>query len=236
MSLTGGRFYARWVAANAWSEGLGLGGSLLLGHALASGMEAGTPDPATIVLGALLAVLAGTLLEGVLVGWAQGRVLAAGTPRISVRDWTRATAVGAGIAWTLGMLPSTLMALHDGGSGAASPSLSAASVLLLAGAMGGVLGPILALAQWRVLRRASRRPARWLLANAAAWSVGMVLLFAAMEQLEPDADPLAIALRIVLACTLAGAAVGAVHGGVLIRMLADGERAELSEIPAPLRR
>lgn len=223
MTRNGGRFYVRWIVANAWSEGLGLGGTLLLAYLLAGRLATGLPDTASVLLGALLAVLLGTLLEGVLVGWAQGRVLAARTPNISARDWTVATAIGAGIAWTLGMLPSTLMALLDTGT-PATPSADppAGLMLLLAAAMGLVLGPVLALAQWRVLRHAVRRPSRWLLANAAAWSLGMVLVFAGMDQLRWTGNTTGIALGILLTCALAGAAVGAVHGWVLQRMLASG--------------
>lgn len=223
MTASGGRFYVRWVVANAWSEGLGLGGTLLLAYLLAGGLATRLADRTVVLLGAVLAVLLGTLLEGVLVGWAQGRVLAARTPNIPVRDWTLATAIGAGIAWTLGMLPSTLMALL--GTGApATPSADppAGVMLLLAAAMGLLLGPVLALAQWRVLRRAVGRPGRWLLANAAAWSLGMVLVFAGMDQVGWAGNTPGIVLDILLTCTLAGAAVGAVHGRVLQRMLAGG--------------
>jgi hypothetical protein len=79
---------------------------------------------------------------------------------------------------------------------------------------------VLALAQWSVLRRVVRRPWRWLVANAAAWAVGMAVIFAGMDRVPWGGNLLGIAAGIFVTCTLAGAAVGAIHGWVLQGMLA----------------
>jgi hypothetical protein len=103
----------QWVAANAASETVGLGGTLLLGVLLLAKAEPVIgPVPA-----AALAVLAGTLLEGSLVGTAQWLVLHHPLRGLRWRAWAVATALGACVAWTLGMIPSTFLIT---GSGSAS--------------------------------------------------------------------------------------------------------------------
>lgn len=218
-------FYPRWILANALAEGLGLGATLLLAQVFISPLERWRPGPAAIVLGALLAVTLGTMLEGVLVGRLQGRVLAARTLHIGTGEWTVATAIGAGFAWILGMLPSTLIGLFGdepaAGSTPALPSgLPLWMVLAIAATMGLVLGPVLAVAQWAVLRRVAKRPWRWLVANAAAWAVGMTVIFAGMDRMPWGGSLLHIGTGIFILCALAGAAVGAIHGWVLRGMLA----------------
>ena len=46
--------------------------------------------------------------EGAVLGFAQSRVLPLFVRGIDARRWVRFTALGAGVAWALGMLPSTL--------------------------------------------------------------------------------------------------------------------------------
>jgi hypothetical protein len=219
-------FYPRWILANALAEGLGLGATLLLVQIFISPLESWRPGPAAIVFSALLAVMLGIVLEGVLVGRLQGRVLAARTPRIGTGEWTVATALGAGLAWILGMLPSTLIGLFGAepavGSTPALPSSMPLWMLLaIAAAAGGVLGPVLAVAQCGVLRRVVRHPWRWVAANAAAWAVGMAVIFAGMDRVPWGDGLLGVAAGIFLTCALAGAAVGAIHGWVLQRMLCN---------------
>ena len=105
------RFYRHWILANAIAEGLGLGGTLLLAHYVLGNLEAARPGRAAILLGALLAVALGTVLEGAVVGWAQGQVLGVRTPSVTLGAWTLATSIGACVAWVLGMLPSTVAGL-----------------------------------------------------------------------------------------------------------------------------
>lgn len=105
---TDAAFYRRWVVANGWAEAAGLGTTLALGWRIAPLVE-GATGVATVLAAALAAVLTGTLLEGVVVGGAQGGVLYRRLPSLPVRSWIIASAVGAGIAWVLGMIPSTIM-------------------------------------------------------------------------------------------------------------------------------
>ena len=211
--------YGRWVLANALSEGLGLGLTLFLGGLAAQWLQA-RPGPVTIFGGAMGAVVLGVALEGVLVGRAQAWALRARFRSLSVKDWTFATAMGAGIAWLLGVVPSTAFALlgDEQGAGVAP---SEPPVLLqygLAMLMGLVLGPILGAAQARVLKRHVRGVRRWLWANALAWALGMLVMFVGMDQVPWQGGRFVIVASVFGACCLAGAVVCAVHGWVLVSL------------------
>lgn len=123
MQLTGSEdrvFYRRWILANGWAEAAGLGTTFVLGQEVAPWLEEAR-DAKTILAGALAAVLLGVLLEGVLVGFAQEAVLRQRLEALRKGSWVSATATGAGLAWALGMIPSTLIALGSAGSSQAPP-------------------------------------------------------------------------------------------------------------------
>lgn len=205
-----GALWRRWVGANALAETLGLGSTALLGLALAT-----TAPPLLFALGM---IAAGTLLEGVLVGALQWWVLRDPLPRLPARAWMGATTLGAGVAWTLGMIPSTLLAgAVDPGANAAVPS--DLQMYLLAALMGLVLGPILGAPQWWVLRRHVARAVWWIPANALAWAAGMVIVFAGVGMVPEEEPGLAIVLLVLATLAVAGAVVGAIHGAVLVRLL-----------------
>lgn len=212
--------WSRWVIANSLGEVLGLGIAGGLGVALFSLLSAVLSVPA--VATAIAMVLGGTL-EGALVGVAQWVVLHRYIPRLPWRQWVLATAAGAFIAWALGMMPSTLIELSANTDGSASDptfaSLSDLTVYTLAALMGMVLGHILALVQWLVLRQYIHRAAWWILANAVAWAVGMVAIFVVAGLLTEEATTLDITLAFGLAGAVAGALVGAIHGLALVRLV-----------------
>jgi hypothetical protein len=215
--------YRRWIAANALAELIGLGGSLATVGAifwLAGGVE----TPLIVIVMALIAILFGTLFEGVIVGLFQWRVLREVFPAITRRVWVTATAVGAGLAWTLGMIPSTVMSLTAAPPPPGEPALTyeppALLVYGLAGGMGLLLGAILSAAQWRVLRGHARGAGGWIPANMLAWALGLPLTFVGTTSLPSDAPPTpAILIPMIAVSTLAaGAVVGAVHGIILMRL------------------
>lgn len=226
------RLYARWVAANGWSEAIGLGGTAVV----AGGLALVAPEPASVVLtllGAGAVVAAGASLEGVLVGYAQARVLSRPLPRLRRRRWIAATALGAGIAWALGMIPSTLMALLGGpeaSGGEPPPLFEGASQYVLAAAMGLVLGPILGTPQWWVLRQHVPRAGWWVPANAAAWAVGMPIVFLGAGTAFEAGSMLTTVVLAAGALVLTGLAVGAVHGAVLVALL-RGDRGDKPDGP-----
>lgn len=211
-----------WVLANAVGEAIGLGGTALLAIAGVRYVGEGTGFLAGVVLAAL-AVLAGTLIEGTVVGTAQWLVLKVQLPQMRWRIWVLATGAGAFVAWTLGMLPSTLLFPGSGG-GAQSAKPAEAAILGLAFLMGLVLGPVLGFAQWLVLRRFVRRAALWMPANAIAWALGMLVIFSGMDLAL--GDPFGPSTVPILALTLicCGAIVGAVHGLALVWLLRPERR------------
>lgn len=212
-------FYRRWIIANGWAESAGLGTTFALGRLLEPRLQTMTSTLA--ILGrALAAIVLGTLLEGVLVGFAQENVLRARLTLIRRRSWVAATAVGAGLAWVLGMVPSTVMALTtpETANGTA-PEPGALVQYGLAVVLGCVAGPILGLAQWSVLRRVVGRAAHWLWANVVAWAVGMPVVFFGMDRVPWDGHPAAMFVAIYVVCAAAGLVVGAIHGQVLVRLV-----------------
>lgn len=214
-------FYRDWIVANAVAEAAGLGTTFVLGYAAAPALKDTTA--AGIILTAALALVLGVFLEGVLVGYAQERVLRRRLVRIEPRHWMIATAIGAGAAWALGMIPSTVMSLMTMGQEAAAAPAEPPPLVQygLGVALGLVTGPILGVAQWAVLRRAiARHAARWLWANAAAWAIGMPLIFLGMDFVPWDGPPAAIAASIYLVCAVTGLVVGAIHGRVLVALTA----------------
>ena len=227
-------FNGRWTVANGLAEALGLGTTFLLGLALAP-LVSGTPGVLTAVAGIAAAVALGTLLEGLLVGAFQARVLRTRFPEVRLRAWVMATAVGAGVAWLVGMVPSTIMMLTtDTGGVPAAEESSALLQYALAVPLGAVTGPILGSAQWVVLRRHVSGAERWLWANALAWAVGMPVIFMGMDFVPWDGSWAARTPAIYAVCGMSGLAVGAIHGRFLVRFAARQTLPPGDTVPAPL--
>jgi hypothetical protein len=213
-----------WVFANAVGEALGLGSTALIGAAVVSSLGEGTSVLATLALAAV-AVLAGTLVEGTVVGTAQWWVLRGPLPGIRWRTWAVATGTGAFLAWLLGMIPSTVLSLgaDSGGAGAAPAEPSNTVVLALAFSMGLVLEPVLGFAQWLVLRRFVSHAALWVPANAFAWAFGMVVIFAGIDPAISGGFGFLTVAILALTLVCAGAVVGAIHGLALVWLLRSPE-------------
>src|SRR5579883_359796 len=98
LQKTGNRWqweiWRRWILANAVGETIGLGATLLIGAFLLGSAEKSIGAIAAAALG----ILAGTVIEGSVVGTAQWLVLRRPLERMRWRDWALATAVGACVA------------------------------------------------------------------------------------------------------------------------------------------
>ena len=207
--------WIQWILANAIGETVGLGGTLVISALLLLNAQ----KTMGVLPAAALAVLAGTFIEGITVGTAQWLVLRRPMKSIRWRVWVLATALGAFVAWTLGMIPSTFMFAGADSGGAASAQISDLVIYALAAAMGFVLGPILGVPQWLVLRHHLPKAGWWVLANALAWMVGMVIVFIGTNFIPPEGISLNVAFVLLFFLFVAGAAVGAIHGLVLVWLL-----------------
>jgi hypothetical protein len=212
----------RWVVANAVAECLGLGLSTGVAVLVLTRDE---PSAAAVVAGAV-AVVASGAVEGLAVGWAQWRVLRRPLPAVPARAWIVATMLGALVAWTLGMLPTTLLDLGAmGGTAGEATEPPTWLQLVLATGMGLVLGPVLAVFQWRVLRRHLLGAGWWIPANALAWAAGMPLVFLVAGGMPVGVAPVGVVALVAVTLFASGAVVGAVHGTVLLRLLRRTDRA-----------
>ena len=146
----------QWILANAIGETVGLGGTLVISALLLLNAQ----KTMGVLPAAALAVLAGTFIEGITVGTAQWLVLRRPMKSIRWWVWVLATAIGAFVAWTLGMIPSTFMFAGADTGGAAPAQISDLVIYALAAVMGFVLGPILGVPQRLVLRH--HLPKIWL--------------------------------------------------------------------------
>jgi len=208
--------WSRWVLANGLGELVGLGAVAVVGVALAKTFEAQMGSFAGLA-GAGVMITLGTF-EGVVVGMAQWLVLRRPLPALSRRSWILASAAGAFAAWTLGMIPSTLIGFGADAGAAPPAEMSDALMYGLAAAMGAVLGPILGVPQWLALRRHVRRAFWWIPANAGAWALGMPIVFVGAGS-APPGNVFWLVATGLLTAGAAGAVVGAMHGLVLVRLV-----------------
>ena len=106
-------------------------------------------------------ILAGAC-EGALLG--VGQSIGFGRSVVPRPAWVCSTAIGAAIAWSIGMLPSTLGGVD----------FSNSFVLPLVVMFGSLLLLSIPTLQWVVLRRSGYRAAAWIPLNAGAWTVGIL--------------------------------------------------------------
>lgn len=206
------------MLANALSETLGLGVTALVGAGLIAVVGGDTGVFAALLL-AGAGVLAGTFVEGTVVGTAQWLVLRRPLPRVSWMVWTVATAAGAFVAWTLGIAPSTILSFGDGGGQGSAEDPGRVVVYGLAFLLGLALGPVLGFAQWLVLRGHVRRAGLWMPANALAWAFGMVVVFVGADLIFAGGFVPVDLLLLVPTLAVAGAGAGAIHGLALVWLL-----------------
>lgn len=183
--------YRAWVLACALAEAVGM---------TAAAGAARLADPLGVAAG-LAVLLAGGLVEGTALGWAQSHVLARVAPALARRRYLVATVLVAGVGWAAA---SARSAVGDGPDSSQPPL-----TLMLPGAvgLGLVMGPALGAAQALALRGAVAHPWRWVVANTAAWPVAMAVIF--LGATAPDASwP-------VWSVLVLGTVTGGVAGGLL---------------------
>jgi hypothetical protein len=195
----------RWLLACLAAEAIGMTAAALaarLGQDLVDAGGARWP--------ALLLVVVGGLVEGTALGVLQGTVLASRWPRVRRGAFVALTVVVAGVGWAGASAPGVLA---DPDAGGTDPALGL--VLLGAAGIGLVMGPVLGCAQLLALRGAVRHPWRWVVANAAAWPVAMVVIFAGATTAGAEWSVAQVAAYGTLTGALAGAGLGLVSGAWL---------------------
>ena len=75
------------------------------------------------------------------------------------------------IVWFIGSIPMTIASLSAQGQQQAAQEPETTVMLLMASAIGLVVGLILSVAQWRVLRRYAAKAWQWLPANSITISI-----------------------------------------------------------------
>ncbi|HEY3548799.1 MAG TPA: hypothetical protein VGK17_22230 [Propionicimonas sp.] len=160
---------------------------------------------------AYLAMIAAGAVEGTVLGWAQMRVLRRAILGMSARRWIVATAVGAAIAWSIGMLPSTTYATWSRWPGPLAVGVGLVGALALLCSIG--------VAQWFELRRHLGRAGRWVAATAAAWGLGLIAFTAVATPLWQEGQSPAVVIAIGALGGLAMAATMALITGLALRRL-----------------
>jgi hypothetical protein len=225
------KLWLRWTTANALGEMLGLGLTFAITGWYFSSQQ-GSPTITGILLSFTVAVLSGAV-EATFVGLAQWWAMHPWFPGISRFSWWRATLVGALIAYVLGYLPSTLM---DMGASASQSTAAPAEppqwvVMLLAAGLGVVGGAMLSFAQWLVLRGKVKRAGLWIPANMLAWTFGMPIIFWGVDLVFKMSEIWQSVLLMAGILFLAGAIVGAIEGGFLVKMAEDAQPSSTSDHP-----
>ncbi|MCU1446954.1 hypothetical protein [Cryobacterium sp.] len=156
-------------------------------------------------------ILAGAV-EGAVLGWTQANVLRSRLPALSRARWVGATALGAAVAWFIGLLPAEWADVWQRwpAAGQATAGLVAASVLLT----------VIGIAQRAELSRHCRGAAWWIAGSAAAWCAGLIVFFAVATPLWQPGQPAVLVLLIgVLAGVLMAFTMALVSWLVLLRLL-----------------
>jgi len=190
----------RWVLVVTVGEAVGFTVPAAVGVAV----TAASLEPAV----SLVAMVLAGLVEGANFGTAQAECLYRWGVLPGRRRWIVATSLGAAVAWSLGMLPSTLGGLHW--SAATAVALGVGGLILLAS---------LPLAQYLVLRDHVRQAARWIPINMAAWLLGIASTLLPSPWIDQSTPTATLAVVYGVAGIGMAATVAVVTGLGMIRLL-----------------
>lgn len=199
------RLWWLWVVANSVSEAVGLGGAAVVGALTLDAIRT-----QGLLVAVVVSAVAFGVVQGTVVGLAQASVLRWPLPFLRRRTWVGATIAGGVIAWLAASIPLTDASLADTGL---------PTQLLVAIGIGLLAGPVLGVPQWLVLRSHVPRAQLWIVANTAAWVVGMPAVFLGAGAVPAGANWFVVGALAVPTLLAAGAIVGAIHGLVLVRLV-----------------
>jgi hypothetical protein len=198
----------RWIVAVTIGEALGFAVAAVVAVIAAS---LSLPDPWRYV------VLVGAgAVEGAALGASQLVGMSAHRPH--ARAWIGATALGAAVAWSIGMLPSTLALSLD-----TAPGI----VMLVVGAI--VLLASIPVAQWLVIRQRAHS-SRWIPVNMGAWTVAILWTFAP-SPLVDESTSLAVLIAVyAVAGLLMAATVAALTAATATRLFSGPKIEQMKEM------
>ncbi|MFG1798180.1 hypothetical protein [Nocardia sp. NPDC049149] len=161
---------------------------------------------------AALALLLAGAIEGTVLGWFQARVLRTVVHGLRSGDWILATALGALLAWSIGVIP----VAADDSLASVPPAL-----LIPAAVVGGTIMLLsIGLTQWSVLRHRLHHAGQWIWATALAWLAGLACFTAFTTPLwQPGQSSLRIVSIGLVGGLLMAAIMSAVTGAFLVRIL-----------------
>ncbi|MEU7143945.1 hypothetical protein ABZ942_31190 [Nocardia sp. NPDC046473] len=194
--------WRRWCTSVTLGELLGFAAPAVVGALVRDAA------PAT----AAVALLAAGAVEGTVLGWFQARVLRSVVPGLRSGAWILATAIGAVLAWSIGVIP----VLAGDSLGNWPPA-----VLIPAAVVGGtVILLSIGVTQWSVLRHRLNHAGQWIWATALAWSAGLLAFTAFTTPLwQPGQSTLLVTAIGIGGGLLMAATMAAITGAFLLRIL-----------------
>lgn len=205
-------FFRRWVACTVAGEAAGF----TVAAALAA-----TQD--LTHMSALLILLGAGAIEGALLG--RGQAMAMNRlqlPAAILRLWPVATSVAAMVAWSIGLIPSSLERI----------SWSSWTAWLVAGVIVVALLASIPTAQFMLLRTALPGAGRWIKFNALAWLLGLSWTFAPPAVVKPDTPVISEIGVYAIAGVLMATTVGIITGLCWLSWLKRGSvRPVIREVP-----
>jgi hypothetical protein len=197
-----------WVCGMAIAELIGLGIVLIAGALINS---LGWGSSAIAIFHSV------GLLEGIVLGVAQWLVLHRYVKHINT--WILVTAIAAMIAWLVGLQISTLMIFSTNLDTTLTSAMKTQTLLKGVFLLGAWVGGVLGFAQWFVLKSHIRRAVWWIVANALAWALGLVVAFMMIGMMHSNYFSLETALAGTAIGLTLGAVVGAITGVALVGLL-----------------
>jgi len=196
-----------WVVVMAIAELLGLG-IVIIAATMIPSLGAGNSVTVLHIVG---------LLEGMILGVAQWLVLHRYIKRINA--WVMVTAIAVMIVWLIGIKISALMVFSITLDTTLTPEMQARTLLKGVALLGAWVGGMLGFAQWFVLKSHVHQAAMWIVANALAWALGLVVAFTMVGRMQPDRFNLETALAGIATGLTTGTVVGAITGITLVWLL-----------------
>lgn len=204
--------WLKWTLYCGLGEFLGITTAAII--AVTINTNVGDPNTFIKLITVFAAVIMSGIFEGAITGFLQAKILSK-VFSINIKRWITLTASVAVIGWLAGTIPSTVITSTQNLNDSAQPTLF--QMLIYAALLGLVAGTAFGFAQWFELKHHVQKASRWIVANAIAWAIAMIIIFTAATL--PDINT-PIPIIILLGCIcglLAGLILGAITGFQLIK-------------------